>query len=135
MTADSVDRRRRTSTTGTVTIPSQFVGAYFDSYAGLYKMGQRSYDPALGRFTQQDPKIQWANPNGWNRYLYGPDDPVNDVDPTGANSVPWQVTGVILRVSGAGLAAAAILKGDPVAAPWLGPRFCWGAAPCCRARL
>lgn len=73
------------NSTGTVTNPWQFAGAYFDSYTGLYKMGQRYYDPALGRFTQQDPQVQWLTPQGWNRYAYSQDDPIDMSDPTGAD--------------------------------------------------
>jgi RHS repeat-associated protein len=58
------------SSTGTVANPWQFTSAYFDSVTGLYKMGLRYYDPTQGRFTQQDPKVQWGNPNGWSRYAY-----------------------------------------------------------------
>jgi len=46
------------SSTGTVTNPYRWLGGlgvYHDTTTGLYKMGTRYNDPALGRFTQVDP--------------------------------------------------------------------------------
>ncbi|MFF3772117.1 RHS repeat-associated core domain-containing protein [Streptomyces sp. NPDC002232] len=45
---------------------------------GLYRMGARSYDPHLGRFTQPDPSGQQASP-----YLYTVGDPVSHIDSAG----------------------------------------------------
>ncbi|WP_079194841.1 RHS repeat-associated core domain-containing protein [Streptomyces sp. CB02400] len=67
----------RTTPTEAVPQPYRYAGAYLDP-TGLYKMGHRYYDPALGRFTQPDPSGQEENP-----YLYAAGDPVNRVDPTG----------------------------------------------------
>ncbi|MFJ3767239.1 RHS repeat-associated core domain-containing protein [Streptomyces sp. NPDC090082] len=61
--------------------PYRYAGAYLDP-TGLYKMGARYYDPALGRFTQPDPSGQEKNP-----YLYATGDPINHTDPTGLNAV------------------------------------------------
>lgn len=41
-------------TTG-VTNPWHYAGDYFESSTGLVKFGTRYYNPALGRWTQQDP--------------------------------------------------------------------------------
>ncbi|MFF5251217.1 RHS repeat-associated core domain-containing protein [Streptomyces leeuwenhoekii] len=57
--------------------PYRYTSTYLDP-SGLYKMGARYYDPALGRFTQPDPSGQENNP-----YLYATGDPVNHSDPTG----------------------------------------------------
>jgi RHS repeat-associated protein len=57
--------------------PYRYTSTYLDP-SGLYKMGARHYDPALGRFTQPDPSGQENNP-----YLYATGDPVNHSDPTG----------------------------------------------------
>ncbi|MEU0657310.1 RHS repeat-associated core domain-containing protein [Streptomyces albogriseolus] len=67
----------RGTTTEAVPQPYRYAGAYLDP-TGLYKMGHRYYDPALGRFTQPDPSGQEANP-----YLYAAGDPINNSDPTG----------------------------------------------------
>jgi len=95
------------ASTGTVTNPWQFGGAYLDSYTGLYKMGLRYYDPTLGRFTQQDPKVAWDNPIGWNRYVYGQDDPVDNSDPTGADcGHDVAVADALFAVAGVGAGGA-----------------------------
>ncbi|MFF4490480.1 RHS repeat-associated core domain-containing protein [Streptomyces sp. NPDC001544] len=62
--------------------PFRYTSAYLDP-SGLYKMGARYYDPALGRFTQPDPSGKEGN-----AYLYAQGDPVNRTDPTGAFSLP-----------------------------------------------
>ncbi|MFG3102682.1 RHS repeat-associated core domain-containing protein [Streptomyces sp. NPDC048182] len=67
----------RTAPTESVSQPYRYSGAYSDP-TGLYKMGARYYDPALGRFTQPDPSGQEKN-----LYLYAEGDPVNRSDPSG----------------------------------------------------
>jgi RHS repeat-associated protein len=52
----------------------------FDKGLGLVLMGQRYYDPEVGRFISADP-IGLAG--GFNQYAYCDNDPVNAVDPTG----------------------------------------------------
>ena len=54
--------------------PFRYTGAYLDA-TGFYKMGERYYDPARGRFTQLDPL--------GGGYVYAGNDPINFVDPTG----------------------------------------------------
>ncbi|MHA6765712.1 RHS repeat-associated core domain-containing protein [Streptacidiphilus sp. PAMC 29251] len=65
--------------TPTVTVPQPYgyTSAYLNP-TGLYTMGDRTYDPTIGRFTQPDPKGQGPNP-----YTYVGADPVNNIDPTG----------------------------------------------------
>jgi RHS repeat-associated protein len=62
----------------TVANPFRWIGAVWDSATQLYKMGDRYYSAALGRFTQIDPAHQCLN-----GYSYGADNPVNFTDPTG----------------------------------------------------
>jgi RHS repeat-associated protein len=57
--------------------PFQYAGYYNDG-TGLYHVGARYYDAAIGRFSQQDPSGQEAN-----AYAYAGDSPVNATDPTG----------------------------------------------------
>lgn len=59
--------------------PYEYTGGYLDDATGLYKLGIRYYDPTLGRFTQPDPSGQDAH------YSYASADPVNRVDPCGAD--------------------------------------------------
>lgn len=35
--------------------PFRYGGAIWDASTRLYKMGERYYDPSIGRFTQEDP--------------------------------------------------------------------------------
>ncbi|WP_443063481.1 RHS repeat-associated core domain-containing protein [Streptomyces sp. NBC_00663] len=72
----------RGTTTEAVPQPFRYSGAYLDP-TGMYKMGARSYDPQLGRFTQPDPSGQEQN-----AYLYAYGDPLNNSDPTGLFSFP-----------------------------------------------
>jgi RHS repeat-associated protein len=60
------------------TQPFRFGGGYSDVSTGLVKLGHRYYDPAQGRFTQQDPSGQEANP-----YAYASCSPVSANDPSG----------------------------------------------------
>jgi len=63
------------SSTGTVTNPYRWLGGlgvYHETATGLYKMGTRYYDPALGRFTQVDP-IEGGSAT---RYDYAAQDPI-----------------------------------------------------------
>ena len=60
--------------------PSGFAGGLYDSDTGLVRMGARYYDPAVGRFTSEDP-IRFRG--GINFYLYVGNSPLNYVDPFG----------------------------------------------------
>ncbi|RUQ87247.1 RHS repeat-associated core domain-containing protein [Labedella gwakjiensis] len=92
----------------------RYIAGYYDSASGLYKLGARFYDPALGRFTQYDPSGQEANPYG-----YAACNPVNSSDATGLAVDPVScglsiaagllATGVFIAAAGAsgGLAFAA----------------------------
>lgn len=73
----SYDPYGTVTATGSITNPWQYTGGYYDSSTKLVKLGQRFYDPTLGRWTQRDPL-----PQG-NRYVYMGDIPINFVDPTG----------------------------------------------------
>ncbi len=62
-------------TTGSVPNPFRYAGAMFDSSSGLYKMGERYYDPSIGRFTQLG--------SLGDGYTYTGDNPVNCDDVSG----------------------------------------------------
>jgi RHS repeat-associated protein len=66
--------------TGTVANPYRFggsYGAYTDVVTGLIKIGERYYDPALGRWVQRDPL------GAGNAYAYANNNPANYADPSG----------------------------------------------------
>ncbi|MFJ1585643.1 RHS repeat-associated core domain-containing protein, partial [Streptomyces sp. NPDC088197] len=54
---------------------------------GWIKYGQRWYNPTTGRFTSQDAHSFLADPAQGNRYAYAGDDPINNTDPTGNESL------------------------------------------------
>ncbi|MEU8115273.1 RHS repeat-associated core domain-containing protein [Micromonospora sp. NPDC048947] len=53
----------------------------------LIKFGKRWYDPATGRFTQQDSLNRIGDPAHGNRYAYAGDNPTNNLDPTGMSAL------------------------------------------------
>lgn len=59
--------------------PWRYAGGYLDP-TGLYHFGARYYEPATGRWTQQDSVGSLGNPADGNRYAYLGDDPMNFVD-------------------------------------------------------
>ena len=61
--------------------PYAFTGRERDAESGLYYYRARTYDPATGRFLQQDPI--GLNAGDANLYRYVFNDPVNNVDPDG----------------------------------------------------
>ncbi|OYT71693.1 MAG: hypothetical protein CFK48_04040, partial [Armatimonadetes bacterium CP1_7O] len=72
---------------------------------GLVKVGVRWYDPAVGRFLQQDPWLGSVYaPLTLNGYGYCVNDPVNAVDPDG--NLPLIVVVIIGVAAGLGTVAA-----------------------------
>lgn len=71
------------SATGTLasTNPYRYATGYYDAASGLLKLGERYYNPALGRFTQVDPTHQEAN-----AYAYASCNPASFDDPNGTDS-------------------------------------------------
>jgi RHS repeat-associated protein len=68
------------STTG----HKSFAGLFRDGEAGLDYAEARMYQPRTGRFNAPDPVYAGLfNPQGWNRYSYALNSPLNFVDPTG----------------------------------------------------
>jgi RHS repeat-associated protein len=71
--------------TGTSNSKQKFVGALghpSEQETGLVYMGARYMDPAIGRFTSEDP-----GRNGSNWLVYGSDNPVDRVDSSGCQDV------------------------------------------------
>jgi RHS repeat-associated protein len=67
-------------------LTSQFTGKERDAETGLDYFGARYYSGAMGRFTGSDPLLNSgrpSNPQSWNRYTYGLNNPLRFTDPTG----------------------------------------------------
>lgn len=60
-------------------VQQEFTGHETEFFSGIVYAGARHYDPELGQFLSHDPVRQYASP-----YAYGPGDPVNGTDPSGA---------------------------------------------------
>ena len=72
-------------TWGTTYTDRHFTGQLDETTAiGLYFFNARFYDPLLARFTSADSLIpDPGNPQAWDRYAYGLNNPVKYIDPTG----------------------------------------------------
>jgi len=68
----------------TSTTTFRFIGQRFESGIGLYFYNARWYDSSAGRFVNPDTIIPGTgNPQGWDRFAYVRNNPINRVDPTG----------------------------------------------------
>jgi RHS repeat-associated protein len=77
-----------TETTGSNPTPFGFVGSpqyQADSDSGLILLGERYYDPSIGRFVSSDPIH-----DGGNWYAYCDNNPVSANDPLGLQSTKWK---------------------------------------------
>ncbi|MEW2518251.1 RHS repeat domain-containing protein [Actinacidiphila alni] len=60
-----------------------FLGKTDDTATGLVHIGDREYDPAVGRFISVDPLLETDKPQTLNGYTYAADNPVTYSDPSG----------------------------------------------------
>ncbi len=73
----------------------RFLGQPFDDETGLLCLGRRYYDPRLGRFISADIIVPGIfTLDGWNRYIYGHNNPLRYIDPTGLIS-GWDILAII----------------------------------------
>jgi RHS repeat-associated protein len=84
-------------TSGAQFNPIRYAGYYWSASYGTYKVGERFYDPAMGRWTQRDPINQPLDTHGWNPYTYAGDDPINLTDPSGLCSFVHCLRGAALQ--------------------------------------
>lgn len=64
--------------------PPKYAGEVYDQETGLYYLRARYYDPALGRFINEDIyEGQINNPLSLNLYTYCYNNPLSYIDPTG----------------------------------------------------
>ncbi len=85
--------------------PYTFTSREFDSETGLYFYRTRYYDPATGRFLQEDPVFNRLRPN---LYSYVFDNPINLTDPSGKITLPTKLCLACLGTALAGLVGGAI---------------------------
>jgi RHS repeat-associated protein len=65
-----------------------FTGQYFDTEIDQYYLRARQYDPHISRFTARDPiRGKFEEPMTLHLYLYCTNDPVDNIDPWGLDSV------------------------------------------------
>lgn len=68
----------------------RFTGKERDAETGLDYFGARYYGSRIGRFTTVDPVYNWnanlVDPQRWNRYAYGRNNPLRYVDPNGEDA-------------------------------------------------
>ncbi len=77
-----------------------FAGEPYDPNSGFYYNRARWMDPGVGRFLSQDPSPgSQREPASLHRYLYVADDPVNNLDPSGRQTVASQVAALSARVA------------------------------------
>lgn len=95
---------------GSASLNLRFPGQYHDAETGLDYNLFRSYDPALGRYTQSDPIGLMG---GVNTYAYVGANPMSRIDPEGRNFGEVIIGGVITycRVKPDACAAAALATG------------------------
>ncbi|MEV7416660.1 ricin-type beta-trefoil lectin domain protein [Streptomyces sp. NPDC089919] len=60
-----------------------FVAGQKDDTTGLTSLGVRLYQPTTGRFISPDPLLSEMDPQQWNGYAYGNNNPVGNSDPDG----------------------------------------------------
>ena len=83
---------------GTSENPFLYCGEYFDAETGTYYLRARYYNPAIGRFIQQDAwgYMDASDPLSLNLYTYCNNNPVMYVDPNGHWLLPALAIGGIL---------------------------------------
>ena len=83
--------------------------------SGLLKIGQRFYDPSLGRWTQQDLQLHLQDPKQWNRYVYVACNPINAVDPSGTDcsAIAAPLGALALGAAAAGEALTSAAEATP----------------------
>ncbi|WDQ16485.1 FG-GAP-like repeat-containing protein [Rhodopirellula sp. P2] len=102
-------------------------GQLLDQDLQMYTMGARHYDGNTGRFVSRDPlEGEPGEPMSYASYIYGLNDPVNNVDPTGLTSLMEQLVTNVLknRLFQFGIAqflVGAVLRHKFGSTTWSGP--------------
>ncbi len=81
--------------------PFRYRGYYYDSETGLYYLGSRYYNPAIGRFISAD---EFASTGqgfiGCNMFAYCGNDPINRMDSDGCYFIDAMVVGFAFGIAG-----------------------------------
>jgi RHS repeat-associated protein len=95
--------------TGSTVNPYLYRGEQTDSNTGLQYLRARYYDLQSGRFLSTDPFEGWQeNPVSRHRYLYGNNNPIMFIDPSGKTSLADLISGLTTQEILAGLAVTSI---------------------------
>ncbi len=82
---------------GSADVSEKYTGQERDSESGLDYFGARYFSGAQGRFSGVDPDINLgshlSDPQGWNGFAYGRNNPLRYTDPTGENYTVCGVNG------------------------------------------
>jgi RHS repeat-associated protein len=95
--------------------PKRFTGKERDVETGLDYFGARYYGSKIGRFSTVDPYLDQQaalfNPQRWNRYAYGLNNPLRFIDPDG-REVPVVVDGRMHNMGTELLPAGTVAQGN-----------------------
>ena len=87
---------QRAQLEGSIDNPYQYASGYTDSTTELIQFGLGYFQPATGRWTQQDPLAgSLFDPSTGNRYAYANGNPTNLTDPSGKSAAGCILDSVI----------------------------------------
>jgi RHS repeat-associated protein len=90
--------------------PFGYAGGFYDAQTKLVRFGARDYDANVGRWTCKDP-IGFRG-NSSNFYEYCLNDPINLIDPTGRQYIPFEQSfSAYLGVEGIGAMGGYVISG------------------------
>ncbi|MEU5986250.1 ricin-type beta-trefoil lectin domain protein, partial [Streptomyces sp. NPDC047434] len=88
-----------------------FLGKTKDDASGYQPLGERLYDPVVGRFLSADPVLDLNDPLQSNGYTYAHNNPVTFSDPSGL-SISLTASERAAALAGAGLSAAQVAQAE-----------------------
>ncbi len=103
----------QTTPTNSGAYRSKFQGHELDQATGLYYLGARYYDPAIGRFITGDKQLGGSptQQDAFNRYAMVLNNPVSQFDPNGRGTFTKCAAGLATAGATIGLTAGAITAG------------------------